>query len=472
MPSPTHLHPLHSIPRMPALAPARPGEPRPPLRDERPTADDRRHPHEDEEASSIALPFSPLAALARCALARCALAHNGIPLAALVSLATLAPQLAHAAVPLSETASPATSPGATAPAASPASSSMPAIAPLAPPAASPASPSTSPLAPLAPPAASPASPASPSIPPLPASPSTPALDPLAPPLAPTPSPADLKAEADRLFRAGDLPGAATLWAQLAAQLAPGTDRYLLIWKALGAWERAFAADHDHRHLCAARDLALSVLRDHLRQDHRLEFELRLQALDRALADQSDAAALCIADTSALLATSPNTTPTPPPTPTPTPLTAAPLANSSSSPPPPIAAPAAPLAADAPLDHAPPPARPYLIAGAITLPLGLAALGLMTYGLLEDARAADDLRDFAHKNATTGLTPQEATAARRALARGQAGTDLAIGTGITAGALFITGVALLAHGSRLRARYLALRPVLTPALAGLTLTGSF
>ncbi|HRI10572.1 MAG TPA: hypothetical protein PKW35_22280, partial [Nannocystaceae bacterium] len=81
---------------------------------------------------------------------------------------------------------------------------------------------------------------------------------------------DLKAEADRRFRAGELADAAALWAQLGAPLEPGSDRHLLIWKALGAWERAFAADHDHRHLCAARDLALAVLRDHLRQDHRLE----------------------------------------------------------------------------------------------------------------------------------------------------------------------------------------------------------
>ncbi|HRI09332.1 MAG TPA: hypothetical protein PKW35_16035, partial [Nannocystaceae bacterium] len=61
---------------------------------------------------------------------------------------------------------------------------------------------------------------------------------------------------------------------------------------------------DHRHLCAARDLALAVLRDHLRQDHRLEFELRLQALDRALTDQGDPAVLCTADTGLLTTSTP------------------------------------------------------------------------------------------------------------------------------------------------------------------------
>ena len=440
MPSPALLHPLHSIPRMSALASARPGDPQPLHRRGRPAADDRRRAYEDEPARRIAFSLSTLAALptlaALSALARCTLARCAPVLAAL----SLAPKLAHAA-PVS----------------------LPANAP-------PTNPHSLPTATTRP--ANPHSLPEPTAPAAsPSSPSTPARDPIAPPPAPTRNDADLKAEADRLFRAGDLPGAATLWAELAAQLDPSTDRNLLIWKALGAWERAFAADHDHRHLCAARDLAVAVLSDHLRQDHRLEFELRLQAIDRALADQGDPAVLCIADAALLTTTTPHdvasaTTSSPAAT------TSAPtLAPSSSS----VSAPTTPtLLTAAPTINEPtaPAGRPALIAGAITVPIGAALFGLMTYAILEDARQIAIVDRYDAKNQSVGLTPDEATDARDALARARAASYLTLGSGIAGAALTLTGTALLIHGQRQRRRHLALHPTIAPTGAALTLSGRF
>lgn len=435
MPSPALLHPLHSIPRMPTLAPARVAREasqtilrRLDLR-RRSSADARR----DRPA---AFPVAPLATPSTLAApstltALSTLARSALTLATL----TLTPQLAHGATSsLPDAAAPPVDPHslptATAPHADP--HSLPAPA---------------------------------------ATPPSPVLDP-AHPAAPTRNTADLKAEADRLFRADDLPGAAVLWAQLAVQLEPGPDRNLLIWKALGAWERAYATDHDHRQLCAARDLARAVLRDHLRQDHRLEFELRLQALDRALADLGDPSTLCIADTAALLTThtaasaaTSSASPTAAPSPSsPTPAPSSPSTTSEH------------LTPAALVDARPPAGRPYLIAGAITLPLGVALLGVMTYAILEDARQIALVDRYDAKNQTLGLTPEEAAEARDALARARAASYLTLGTGIAGAALTLTGTALLIRGQRQRQRHLALHLALHPAVAptgaALTLSGRF
>ncbi|HRI10576.1 MAG TPA: hypothetical protein PKW35_22300, partial [Nannocystaceae bacterium] len=234
---------------------------------------------------------------------------------------------------------------------------------------------------------------------------------------------------------------------------------------------------DHRHLCAARDLALAVLRDHLRQDHRHEFELRLQALDRSLADLGDPTVLCIADATALLAASPSSA-SPPRAASAAPAAATPNSPPTSQSPSPTTTPAvhpppAPAtAADATTDRPTSAGRPALIAGAITLPIGAALLGLMTYAILEDARQIAIVNRYDAKNQSVGLTPDEAAEARDALARARAASYLTLGSGIAGAALTLTGTALLVHGQRQRRRHLALVPALAPTGAALTLSGRF
>ena len=284
--------------------------------------------------------------------------------------------------------------------------------------------------------------------------------PAEPLLAPTadPSEADLSAEADRRSRAGDPAGAAALWAQLAARVEPGATRYVFGWKAIVAWERAYAVDHDPRHLCAAHDLTRVVLRDHLRYDHRHEFEIRLGTLEGALADHRPLH-LCATEA-------------PPSSSTPPPPADRPSSTSLSPP--------APLSVEPPTAARVPPApavdtrsaRRSRIAGAIALPLGVGLLGVMTYAIAEDARQIALVRDYDAKNQRVGLTPDEAADARQALARARSASYLTLGSGVAGAALTLTGAALLVHTRRQLRSNLAFRPTFAPTSAAFTLAGRF
>ena len=97
---------------------------------------------------------------------------------------------------------------------------------------------------------------------------------------------------------------------------------------------------------------------------------------------------------------------------------------------------------------------------------------MTYAILEDARQIAIVDHYDAKNQSVGLTPDEATDARAALARARAASYLTLGSGIAGAALTLTGTALLVHAQRQRRRHLALHPTIAPTGAALTLSGRF
>lgn len=120
-----------------------------------------------------------------------------------------------------------------------------------------------------------------------------------------------------------------------------------------------------------------------------------------------------------------------------------------------------------------PARPFLVAGAVTTSVGLALAGLMSYGLAVDHAAAEVVYELAAKNRESGLTIAEAAELDEALARGRAGARLALGSGIAAGVVGLVGVGLLAHGGRLaRAERLAVTPRIGGEMVGISLGGRF
>lgn len=120
-----------------------------------------------------------------------------------------------------------------------------------------------------------------------------------------------------------------------------------------------------------------------------------------------------------------------------------------------------------------PARPFLLAGAVTTSVGLALAGLMSYGLAVDHAAAEVVYELAAKNRESGLTIAEAAELDEALARGRAGARLALGSGIAAGVVGLVGVGLLAHGGRLaRAERLAVTPRIGGEMVGISLGGRF
>jgi len=119
--------------------------------------------------------------------------------------------------------------------------------------------------------------------------------------------------------------------------------------------------------------------------------------------------------------------------------------------------------------------PKKIAGGVLLGAGAALLGVATYGIIVDHRAADAIVAFAPKNNTVGLTESEIAELRAEADRARLGSRLAIGAGVSAGAALITGVVLLAlpptrHPKERRA--VALQPSLSPQHAGVGLRGSF
>jgi len=121
------------------------------------------------------------------------------------------------------------------------------------------------------------------------------------------------------------------------------------------------------------------------------------------------------------------------------------------------------------------ASPKKIVGGVLLGTGAALLGVATYGIIEDRRAAQAIIAFAPKNHTVGLTETEIAALRAEQDRARLGSRLAIGAGISAGAAIITGAVLLALPSKRQPkerRALALQPSLSPLHAGFHLRGSF
>lgn len=119
-------------------------------------------------------------------------------------------------------------------------------------------------------------------------------------------------------------------------------------------------------------------------------------------------------------------------------------------------------------------RPWTIAGGLTLGLGGALLGAMTYALFmrrASYLAIDRLDVLAE--ARGEATPAELAAAAAYSEAGQRHRTVAIATGVSGSLLAAAGIAVLV-ASQVRARRgrVALSPTLSPWSAGLSLRGSF
>jgi len=97
------------------------------------------------------------------------------------------------------------------------------------------------------------------------------------------------------------------------------------------------------------------------------------------------------------------------------------------------------------------ARRLRVAGAFTATAGAALLGAMTYGLVVDARAAADLREYLTKAEEGPLTAGDWWRIEGLREEGRFATQLATATGIAGGFTLVSGVALLLAGRRLARR---------------------
>jgi len=116
-----------------------------------------------------------------------------------------------------------------------------------------------------------------------------------------------------------------------------------------------------------------------------------------------------------------------------------------------------------------------IAGGVTLGVGVTLLGAMTYGLVVDSRAAEEIRGFTRQKEAGTLTIEDWTRSQTVVDRGRAGAQLATLAGISGGLSVVTGAVLLIVGRR-RTRQqnnsLALTPSAGAGQAHITLRGRF
>ncbi|MEZ4453009.1 MAG: hypothetical protein R3B09_26350 [Nannocystaceae bacterium] len=116
--------------------------------------------------------------------------------------------------------------------------------------------------------------------------------------------------------------------------------------------------------------------------------------------------------------------------------------------------------------------PHRIAGAVSLSLAAPAVGGLVYALVRDAQITRQLELYGARDASS-LSDDEKADFNRLGAEAFFVRDLAIGLGITSGALIATSVGLLVHARRRApARPLALLPGARPGFVGVALRGRF
>ena len=93
----------------------------------------------------------------------------------------------------------------------------------------------------------------------------------------------------------------------------------------------------------------------------------------------------------------------------------------------------------------------VVAGSALVTTGVGLLALGTYGLVEDYRAAQELRSMLSKDAGVGLSEAEITHFESVRDRGWAGSDLAIRAGISGGLALVSGAVVLGIVGRRRTR---------------------
>jgi len=134
-----------------------------------------------------------------------------------------------------------------------------------------------------------------------------------------------------------------------------------------------------------------------------------------------------------------------------------------------------LLRDDPRPPVPAPVRRLRIVGGLSLGLGASLLGVATYGLVVDARAATQIREYGRQKEAGELTASEWAQSQKIGETGLRGGRLAMFAGIGGGVSLVTGAALLLF-ARKHARddkpTLSLLPTANAGQALLTLRGRF
>lgn len=263
------------------------------------------------------------------------------------------------------------------------------------------------------------------------------------------------AEAEQLEAAGAFARAGAAWEGL-AQRGEHDSQILAAYRAQKAYRAA--TEQEPVMLCRAHAVVVAVLlRDDLDGDERADFEGFRSEIE-ASAELSE---LCAADDPPFLPVGEAESPSP--------RASGRLGRGSG-----IAAPEE----LAPVEPRHP--RRLQIAGAVLVSTGAGLLGLASYGVVEDYRAAKEILTFIPKNASVGLTEAEIGELRSAQRRADVGSKIAIGAGVGAAVVVLTGAVLLGVGTR-RARRrsdseLPLTTSLTPDVGrdygGIALRGRF
>ncbi|MEZ4454639.1 MAG: hypothetical protein R3B09_34625 [Nannocystaceae bacterium] len=260
---------------------------------------------------------------------------------------------------------------------------------------------------------------------------------------------DLWEEAQRLESESSFAAAAELWEELIGTATTPDEREVAAFRAQQARRIVAASTGDTGHLCRARSIVARFLaRADLEEDSRRDFEGFAEEIGRALVDLGERCE---------------------PRPEPTPPVAEASTQGELGPEPPPAV--APISADRSKSSG----KALAISGGVLVGAGAALVGLMTYGITVDNRAAGELLPYVSKNEATGLTMDEAADAAAIKHRGDVGSQLAIAAGVSGGAAIVAGVTLLvvkAVRDRGRRSGVALHPTLDPRSAGVVLRGSF
>jgi len=240
-------------------------------------------------------------------------------------------------------------------------------------------------------------------------------------------------------------------AERAPRIADPQERALELFRGYQSWMDAYDADGEQSRLRAARLLLLSIVDDD----------------ELGAAVRSDAAEL-LAGLEAQLETPPRDS-----------QSRVPLIGEAGASPEPqdeaVRATGAVLTPAASVDSPRVEGRGLLIAGGVTLGVGASLLGAMTYGLVEDFRAAAEIRDFTQQKEARTLTNAEWARSQTIVDRGRSGAQLATLAGISGGLSVVTGAVLLFVGRRRKRSQntpLAITPSAGAGQAHIMLRGRF
>jgi len=259
-------------------------------------------------------------------------------------------------------------------------------------------------------------------------------------------------------------------------------RVLKFFRGYLSWLSAYELDGDPSHLCSAHDLIQRVLdEDEIDVRVRADAQVRLTELETLLSERH-ASTTCGPgageEAGVDQAPSASSTGTPP--------SPAELASRhdddarDTAGNPPVAvtrspAPTGALLHDDARSPAPAPVQRLRIAAGLSLGVGASLLGVMTYGLVVDARAAALIREYGQQKDAGELTATEWAQSQRVGEDGRAGARLATMAGIGGGVGLISGAALLLLArkhARDDKRTLSLLPTVGGGQAHLTLRGRF